>query len=118
MDITCTFSNNRALAGLSGRMDAVTTTAFEQHCDALIVQGTTAVIADMSGLEYIISSGLRSILSSAKKLRAAGGSLSFYGMTGMIDEVFRFPVSIKCSTWLPPKTRLLQNDTKLRVTPS
>jgi len=89
MDITCTLSNNRALVGLSGRMDAVTAPAFEQHCDSLIAQGTTAVIADMSGLEYISSAGLRSILSSAKKLRAAGGSLSFCGMTGMVEEVFR-----------------------------
>ncbi|WCB45538.1 STAS domain-containing protein [Nitratidesulfovibrio vulgaris] len=89
MDITCTLSNNRALVGLSGRMDAVTAPAFEQHCESLITQGTTAVIADMPGLEYISSAGLRSILSSAKKLRTAGGNLSFCGMTGMVDEVFR-----------------------------
>ena len=64
MDITCTLSNNRALVGLSGRMDAVTAPAFEQHCESLITQGTTAVIADMSG-----RSGFTSLDQSAAKLR-------------------------------------------------
>lgn len=89
MDISCTLSNNRALVGLAGRMDAITAPEFEKYCDSLIQQGTTAVVADMSALEYISSAGLRSILSSAKKLRAAGGGLSFCGLTGMVDEVFR-----------------------------
>ena len=89
MNIETRIVDAKALLTCSGRMDAVSAPRFEAACAELLEQGHTTLVADLSGLEYISSAGLRSILAAGKKLKAAGGSLAFCGLTGMVDEVFR-----------------------------
>lgn len=74
---------------VKGRMDAVTAPEFENECQTHIDAGTTTIVADMSGLEFISSAGLRAILSSAKRLKAAGGKMVFCNLSGMVQEVFQ-----------------------------
>jgi len=78
-----------------GRMDTLTAPEFEAKCAACAAEGTTRIVVDLSGLEYISSAGLRGILSSAKKLKALGGGLSFCGLSGMVAEVFTMSGFIK-----------------------
>lgn len=71
-----------------GRMDANTGSVFEAECKKWIENGEKALIADLEGLEYISSAGLRSVLVVGKKLKSAGGELSLCNMSGMVEEVF------------------------------
>ena len=80
--------DNLTLVTVTGRMDAVTAPGFEEQCLALLEAGDNNLVADLGGLEYISSAGLRSILSTAKKLKAAQGSLAFCNLKGMVQEVF------------------------------
>lgn len=89
MDVTSKIMGTTAVLTVTGRMDALSASGFETACQNLLDQGHNAQVADLGGLEYISSAGLRSILSAAKKLKAAGGGLAFCGLTGMVDEVFR-----------------------------
>jgi anti-sigma B factor antagonist len=89
MEIATQVIDATAVLTVAGRMDAISAPRFEAACLELLGQGQSAQIADLGGLEYISSAGLRSILSAAKKLKAAGGGLAFCGLTGMVDEVFR-----------------------------
>jgi anti-anti-sigma factor len=73
---------------VEGRMDIATSPEFEENCAALMDQGHQKVVIDFSGLEYISSAGLRSILAIAKKLKNGGGSLSVCALTGLVKEVF------------------------------
>ncbi len=86
----CTGSKQGAFYVLevSGRMDALTSQGFETECLARLEAGDTRIVADLSGLEYISSAGLRSILAAAKKLKAAGGDLAFCCLSGIVAEVF------------------------------
>ena len=52
---------------VTGRMDAVSSPDFERAMDAWIEKGETTLVVDGSNLEYISSSGLRSVLIIAKK---------------------------------------------------
>lgn len=89
MEIVSEKRNEGVLVLVKGRMDAVTAPEFEKACSELADGGASLVVTDLSGLEYISSAGLRSILASAKKLKAGGGNLKFCGLTGMVEEVFR-----------------------------
>jgi anti-sigma B factor antagonist len=89
MNIETRIIETKALLTCAGRMDAVSAPRFETACTEMLEQGRANLVADLSGLEYISSAGLRSILASGKKLKAAGGSLAFCGLSGMVDEVFR-----------------------------
>ncbi len=73
---------------VSGRMDTLTAPQFEARCQTCLEAGSTRLVVDLGGLEYISSAGLRSILAAAKKLKAAGGDLAFCSLSGIVAEVF------------------------------
>ncbi|WP_461208563.1 STAS domain-containing protein [Desulfocurvus sp. DL9XJH121] len=70
---------------VEGRLDAQSAPEFEAACKD---GGGRDLIADLAGLEYISSAGLRSILAVVKDLEARGGRLRLCGLTGMVRDVF------------------------------
>lgn len=88
MEIVSEKKESGTLFMVSGRMDVMTTANFEKECQQVIDDGEKKLVIDLAGLKYISSAGLRGILSSAKKLKAVGGTIHFCGLTGMVEEVF------------------------------
>ena len=79
----------RALVlSVKGRMDATTSPEFEKEIMELINQGEKDFIIDLSELDYISSAGLRSILSTVKKLKVKEGKLFLAALKGVVKEVF------------------------------
>ena len=74
---------------VTGRLDTGAAPEFDRACDAWLGEGRTNLVVDMSGLEYISSMGLRSMITLATKLRSAGGRLALCGLGGSVREVFR-----------------------------
>ena len=74
---------------VQGRIDGVTAPEFENYLSDFISQGTRAFIVDLDALEYISSAGLRSILATAKRLKADQGSICFTGLKSTVEEVFK-----------------------------
>ncbi|OPY02034.1 MAG: putative anti-sigma factor antagonist BtrV [Syntrophorhabdus sp. PtaB.Bin184] len=77
MEIAKRKEKDVSIVAVSGRIDAITAPDFEKSLDELIAAG------------YISSAGLRSILSSAKKLKALTGEILFTGLQGPVEEVFQ-----------------------------
>ncbi|HKD05988.1 MAG TPA: STAS domain-containing protein [Bryobacteraceae bacterium] len=73
---------------VSGRMDAENAAQFEKECNACIAEGHTSLVADLSGLAYVSSMGLRSFLAAAKTLQGLGGSLRLCCLKGLVRQVF------------------------------
>ena len=76
---------------LSGRLDARSAPDFEKAALAAVDECPGVcphMIIDFSGLEYISSAGLRSILVLAKRLTPCGGKVVLCGMSGVVEEVF------------------------------
>ena len=76
------------MARVAGRLDAVTSPAFEQELTALVGDDAKHAVLDMEDLEYVSSAGLRSILSVGKALQKASGKMVVCNVSGMIREVF------------------------------
>ncbi len=72
---------------VSGRLDAVSTPAFEAHCQQALAEGERALILDFGALEYISSAGLRGVLAVAKSLGAEGGEVTLANARGLVREV-------------------------------
>ena len=89
MEFTNDKINNHYVVAATGRLDTDTAGEFLEQCDKWLQLGEINVVVDMSGIEYISSSGLRSVLISAKKLRAKGGNLVFCELRGMVEDVFK-----------------------------
>lgn len=88
MQIVTKETEGKLIVAVSGRLDTVTCSDFEKSCLELVEEGSKALIIDFSGLEYISSAGLRSILVVGKKLKSSGRVLSLCGLSGLVQEVF------------------------------
>jgi anti-anti-sigma factor len=71
-----------------GRMDASTSSAYEKKLNELIAQGHKVFVIDFSGLDYISSTGLRSILVTANAIKAAGGKIALANIRNAVKDVF------------------------------
>ncbi len=74
---------------LIGRLDGTSMQQAEDVFIQLASSGITHFIYDLSRLDYISSAGLRVMLLSVKKTRAAGGKLALYGLIDNVSEIFR-----------------------------
>jgi anti-anti-sigma factor len=72
---------------LSGRLDAVSSPAVEARLlDA--VRRSSAVVLDLSGLDYVSSAGLRILLKTAKEAKAAQSRFALAALRPAVHEVF------------------------------
>jgi anti-anti-sigma factor len=78
---------NRLLL-VEGRMDATTSEDFGRAVAGLL-ENPGAVLVDLSGLEFISSAGLRSILTLAKTCRKEDRKLAFFALRPMVEDVFK-----------------------------
>jgi anti-anti-sigma factor len=89
MEITVRKEGRAAVVSVKGRIDAVTAGEFEKGLSVLMADGDCMLILNFNGLEYISSAGLRSILSTAKQLRAKECKMLFTGLQGPVKDVFK-----------------------------
>ena len=89
MEIATRKEGGAMVVSVTGRIDAVTAPEFEKGLSALIAGGDMVLLLNLNDLEYISSAGLRSILSTAKQLKATGGTLLFCGLKGPVKDVFK-----------------------------
>ena len=73
---------------VSGRLDAGTAPELEKSMIGFFDAGEKFFLVDFAGLDYISSVGLRVLLMSAKKAKAAGGKVVLCGLQEHVFEVF------------------------------
>lgn len=87
MQIESSKSGTSLIIKVIGQMDVLTAPDFQKVCDEFIAKGEKQLIVDMEKLEYISSAGLRNILSTGKRLKMEGGSISLSGPNEMISKI-------------------------------
>jgi len=88
MDVRFKEEKGYSVAAVQGRLDTMTVWDFEQKMSGLVKEHPGNLVLDLSGLEYISSAGLRSLLALSKKVKAAGASMALCGLSGLPKEVF------------------------------
>jgi len=89
MNITTDQTDTAMILHLEGRLDALTSAAFEKKALSLIQSSAQPMLIDFVSLEYISSAGLRALLIVAKELKRHDFSLALCSMHDSILEVFR-----------------------------
>jgi anti-anti-sigma factor len=87
MEISIAKESNAIVVVVKGRMDALSGPEFEKTMADHIASGARRFVIDCSALEYISSAGLRSLLTTAKTLRACDGELVFAALRDAVREV-------------------------------
>jgi anti-anti-sigma factor len=75
------------VVGVRGRADAEGADALEAALKSA-VEGHPKVAADLAGLDYISSAGLRALIQAARAAQAKGVELAFCSPTASVKKVF------------------------------
>src|SRR4051812_39193139 len=87
MDIAEHTEADKLVIALGGRLDSNTSPELEKLiCPRM--ETSSAVIVDMSRLDYVSSAGLRVLLKAAKIARSSQHRLALAGLTAEVQEVF------------------------------
>ncbi len=87
MDTEIVTRSGATVVAVKGRMDALTSPEFDKALSGADL--SNKVLLQLSGLEYISSAGLRSLLVLAKRLKEREGELLCCALQKPVEEVFR-----------------------------
>ncbi|MBA2627564.1 MAG: STAS domain-containing protein [Gemmatimonadales bacterium] len=73
MEVTVERQASAAVARISGSVDGLTAEALQAALQAPLDEGVSRLVADLSGVEYTSSAGLRVLLGTLKLSRQKGG---------------------------------------------
>lgn len=87
MHITFEERDGIAVAAVAGSADAATAPELAETLGAHIADGAARMVADLSGLEYSSSAGLRALLGLVKQARRQGGDLRLAAVQDRVRRV-------------------------------
>lgn len=70
-----------------GEIDADSCGELDRTLDEVLHEGARFVVLDLSDVEFLDSSGLRTVLRAEQQLQASGGELVVRGMSGAVERV-------------------------------
>jgi len=76
------------ISSASGRIDLSNADTFRDALSAALAKTTTALVIDLSELEYISSAGLRSLMIVFKAAKAEGKAFSVAALKPLVLEIF------------------------------
>ena len=74
---------------IAGRIDGISAPAVLRPLEALIADGTRVLVADLAGVTFISSAGLRVFLQAQKQLRKVDGELILYRISAPALDTLR-----------------------------
>jgi anti-anti-sigma factor len=87
MDIREEKHGNVCVVAPRGRLDVATSPGLAERLDKLIGGSQPRLLVDFSDVEFVSSAGLRVILATMKKIKAANGSFALCGLRPPVQEV-------------------------------
>lgn len=75
------------IVSVNGSLDALTASELADALATQLREGHTRLVADLTGLEYTSSAGLRVLLNSVKEARSKGGDLRLAGIQSNVKKV-------------------------------
>ena len=73
---------------IRGRVDSLTAPSLGEKLTGAMAAPNPRLIADMSGVDYLSSAGLRVLLLAARQAEQTQGMLVLHGLTSRVGEVF------------------------------
>jgi anti-anti-sigma factor len=71
-----------------GRIDNETSPGFQSILLSCVGNAGTAVLVDLSAVEYISSAGLRALMMASKQAKSSQGCVAVAGLKPVVKEIF------------------------------
>lgn len=79
--------SGRTVLLLAGELDVASAPALRRHLVEVLADGPVDLVADLSGVSFIDSSGLGILVGGVRRTRARGGDLVLCGLEGNVRDV-------------------------------
>ncbi len=89
LQITLDEKSGAKILRLEGRLDAVSSSHFDETLSNLIIQANHRILVDFSKVEYLSSAGMRVMLSNSKKMATKNGRLVFFQINEEVMEIIK-----------------------------
>lgn len=89
MDVSTRKSDGATVVVVSGELDVFTAPDFETALQELISAGDSSLVLDLTGVDFLDSTGLGVMVKALKWAREAGGGLRVVATQERIVKVFR-----------------------------
>ncbi|MBL3539977.1 STAS domain-containing protein [Aminivibrio sp.] len=89
MKVDISKSGSGARIRLGGSMYVEDSASVREQLIGLLEEGIINLTIDLSGLDYVDSSGLGVLISIHKRCLQKGGKMVITGLRGMVEELFR-----------------------------
>ncbi len=91
MDLTLTTreAGDRTVIAVGGEVDVYTAPRLRDTITELVGAGSTELLVDLSGVEFLDSTGLGVLVGGLKKVTATGGSLELVCSSERLLKIFR-----------------------------
>lgn len=87
MNIEIQQHDHAAVVCIVGSVDGLTAPALLAEFHACVVAGNVRLVADLGGVDYTSSAGLRALLATMKETRMQGGDLRLSNVTPHVLKV-------------------------------
>ena len=88
MDIVCSRRDDLSVLTLTGRLDLGSAGEVKEHVKSLLNEQQKMIHFDMTGVDFINSSGLGALVSMMKEIRMHQGRLTLSNLAPYVKEIF------------------------------
>jgi anti-sigma B factor antagonist/stage II sporulation protein AA (anti-sigma F factor antagonist) len=88
MDLKDRSAGDAVLVAAAGRIDLSNADAFKDALSASLAKTKTALILDMSGVDYVSSAGLRALMIVFKAAKTQDKAFGIAGLQPLLVEIF------------------------------
>ncbi len=82
-------AGGKSVVAVAGDIDVYTAPQLDEALTALNDAGKNTIVVDLSGVEFLDSTGLGVLVKALKRTREQGGSLAVVAVQDRITKVFR-----------------------------
>lgn len=88
MQIETSKIDQTVVLDIKGRMDVIAALEYEKAVAECLQRGDRTFVVNLNALDYISSAGLRSLLTTTKKIKERKGTANYCNVKGVVKEVF------------------------------
>jgi anti-anti-sigma factor len=88
MEVTDQKKERCSVIHIKGRLDTTNYTVLEKKLMELIDRGENRLLVNLSGMDYVSSSGLRILLMALKRITVSNGKFALCSLQENIKEIF------------------------------
>ena len=89
LDVSTREQDGCTVVAATGEVDVFTAPVLDEALSAAVGAGATCLVVDLSGVEFLDSTGLSVLVKALKRVKESGGSLDVVVTAERVAKVFR-----------------------------